>query len=204
MYQYPYASALSHYLDLAVSPIKSILGYEPHPLFNILVSLINGSCARKSFVVYEKDLLYNINSYDVAHSVEMQGANGKSNARSLAKLGALLANGGELNGIRLLKQATLEKALTKLIAEYDCSLELQVQRSYGGFGFFSNEFNSKIRGNASFYGWFGLGGSLLAWNPEKQISISYVMNALGAPEDIIDKRGISLLSSFFEALEKGN
>jgi len=57
------------------------------------------------------------------------------NAKSLSKLGALITNEGELDGVRLLKEETIEKSMKVMKPEYDFGLVKTFSRTYGGFGY---------------------------------------------------------------------
>lgn len=121
------------------------------------------------------------NSEQWRHSV-MPSGNGHSNARSLARIFALLAEGGELDGVRLLSPSLVEKART---LQWDglCGL---TDRSYRyGLGFFLNGSPLVPMGpNASAFGHPGLGGVLAFADPEARLSFSFTPNKMAASEGV--------------------
>ena len=116
-------------------------------------------------------------------SCEIPSAGMHGNARSVAKINALMANNGSLLGTTLLSPATVHLALSEPKIEQDNFLTCSYSFSKGGFSRFSDftgaivndDFNVLLDG---FWGWGGYGGSLSIWHPEKQVSVAYTMNAL--------------------------
>ena len=126
-----------------------------------------------------------------------------TNAKSLGKLAGLVANYGEINGIRLFKNTTIELMLRvdPDFTIYDELLEKLFVKPYGGFGYVDSRYNSFVRGNANYIGWGGFGGSFFAFNTEKNIGVSYVMNSLGDPGYGIDPRALRLYNLVYEIIE---
>ena len=52
----------------------------------------------------------------------------------------------------------------------------------------SEKFNKNREG---FYGWFGLGGSIVQWHPELQIGFAFIPTFLNVP-DLLNSRGAVL------------
>jgi len=74
----------------------------------------------------------------VWRGAEIPAANGHGNARSVARVGAAMACGGELDGVRLLSLPSIEKAIEEQC--YGTDLVLGVPIRYGlGFGLNSKE-----------------------------------------------------------------
>ena len=105
-------------------------------------------------------------------------ANGLFTARSLAKLYATLAAGGELEGTRLLSAATLEKATTRQrhTGRYNViPFDMRWRMGYHGvptlFGFLKNGF-----------GHFGYGGSGAWGDSKRDLSVALIVNSgMGTP-----------------------
>jgi CubicO group peptidase (beta-lactamase class C family) len=113
-------------------------------------------------------------------SAEIPAVNGHGNARSVARVGAALACGGELDGVRLLSLPTIEKAIEEQC--YGTDLLLGVPIRYGlGFGLNSKE--APIGPNQRSFFWMGWGGSLMLMDLDAKLSWSYVMNKMKNPPD---------------------
>lgn len=107
------------------------------------------------------------------HATEMPAANGITDARSIARLYA--ATIGEVDGIRLLSDATVETVRTERVQGPDRSLVLPTRF---GYGFMLDDEYLPLYGPGSF-GHYGAGGSLGFANPEAGIGFGYVMTQMG-------------------------
>ena len=107
------------------------------------------------------------------HATEMPGANGITNARSLARMYA--ATIGEVDGVRLLDGDTMNLARTERVMGDD--LTLLVPSRFGA-GFWLHDTSTPMIQDGSF-GHPGAGGSLGYANPELGIGYGYVMNRMG-------------------------
>ena len=75
---------------------------------------------------------------------------------------------------------------------------LRCNFTIGGVNYFKNfddanwieseKFNKNRKG---FYGWFGLGGSIVQWHPELQIGFAFIPTFLNVP-DLLNSRGAVL------------
>ena len=121
-----------------------------------------------------------VNSRDW-RAAELGGVNGHTTASALARVYGILACGGELDGVRLLRQETID--------------QMYVEQSMGenavtmgpmriGLGFMlPMEENNYGRGPRSF-GHPGAGGSLGYADPDARVGFGYVMNQMGAQPDM--------------------
>ena len=143
--------------------------------------------------VNEKDsptyyFMFNMGALDVnsreGHAAEIGSANGISNARGLASMYAPLANGGELNGVRLVSRDTLQRmALCSVATHEDATLRIPTRFS---LGFMKAMDNRKLDNAAhcslligeSAFGHVGAGGSLGFADPECRMSFGYTMNKM--------------------------
>jgi len=105
-------------------------------------------------------------------------ANGLFTARSLAKIYAALANGGEIDGVRLLSRKTLQKATQvqhrprgRTVIPFDMRWRL----GYHGI--------ATTRGvPVQAFGHFGFGGSGAWADPERHLAVAFIVNSgLGTP-----------------------
>jgi len=125
---------------------------------------------------------------DAAHSwrpewrrAEIGAANGHGNARSVARIQSIVANGGELPGLRLLSPETISLIFQEQANGVD--LVLGVPLRFGiGYGLV-NETVSHINrgrtdGNVCFWG--GWGGSSVVIDVDRRMVFAYVMNKMVA------------------------
>jgi CubicO group peptidase (beta-lactamase class C family) len=127
---------------------------------------------------------------------EIPAANGHGNARSVARVAALMACGGELDGVRLLSMATIEKAIEEQC--YGTDLVLQVPIHFGlGFGLNSEE--TPLGPNPRTFFWGGWGGSLIVVDLDARVSFSYVMNLM-TMGTMGDKRSIRPARALYASL----
>ncbi len=110
---------------------------------------------------------------------------GHGNARSLAKIGQVLASGGEVLGQRILSREIVDKVVEE--QSYDEDLVLGVVRYGLGVGLHSKEFPAITP--TSFH-WGGTGGSWLAMDLNSGISAAYAMNRMivWEKEALMDER----------------
>jgi len=108
-------------------------------------------------------------------SAEIPGANGHGNARSVSRITAALACGGELDGIRLLSEKTIKQSIEE--QSYGTDLVLNIPIRFGlGWGLQSKEL--PIGPNPNLFYWGGYGGSVVIVDLDAKMSICYVMNKM--------------------------
>lgn len=110
--------------------------------------------------------------------VAIPAANGLFTARSLAKLYALLANDGELDGVRLLSQQSMARATTLQKPTGKLSVipfDMRWRLGYHGV--------ATTRGfPRAAFGHFGFGGSGAWADPKRGLSVALIVNSgLGSP-----------------------
>jgi len=113
------------------------------------------------------------------HRAVIPAANGIGTAREMARFYACMANGGELNGTRLLESETVEKAI-RTHAETDSDGTLSRPARYG-LGFWTGGLANDMFGSFSrerMFGHAGL-GSIFGWgDPELNVGFAYVTNGI--------------------------
>jgi CubicO group peptidase (beta-lactamase class C family) len=103
-------------------------------------------------------------------------ANGMFDARSLARLYALLANGGELDGVRLLSERTVNRANTVQSRRRDRVVPFPMHWRLG----YHRAPVAKPLPNA--FGHAGFGGSGAWADPDRRLSVALVLNSgVGTP-----------------------
>ncbi len=112
-------------------------------------------------------------------AAELPAANGHGNARSLARIYAAMARGGELDGARLLSPEGVAAAAAHAVTADDLVLGFPVKRALG--------FLISLPGgryewgpNPNTYGHSGAGGSIGFADPDAEIGFGYVMNQMSA------------------------
>lgn len=139
------------------------------------------------------------------HRAEIGGGGGLGNARALARMYAPLANGGELDGVRLVGEAALPRMNHVTAATDDdavlliatrCALGFQLsmdnrRRAFGGK-------DSAILGRSAF-GHPGAGGNMAFADPDHRMSFGYTMNRMGRGV-MLNERGQGLIDAVYRAL----
>ena len=128
-------------------------------------------------------------------AAEIPAAGGQGNARSVAEIHAILANGGTAKGKRFLSEAGCNRALEVQIEGKDLILGTPVR--YGmGFGLKSEMM--PLPNDRSMY-WGGYGGSLIIIDLENHATYAYAMNKMAATTSG-DLRAFSLVMATMQGL----
>lgn len=110
-------------------------------------------------------------------AASMPAANGLFTARSLAKLYAVLAAGGEWHGKRLLSAATLSRATEVQTRRMDLVVPFPMHWRFG-YHRASTTRGTPPRG----FGHYGFGGSGAWADPDRQLAVALVLNSgIGTP-----------------------
>lgn len=126
---------------------------------------------------------------------EIPAAGGTGNARSIAEIHAILANGGVAKGRRFMSDAGCRKALEPQIEGKD--LILGVEGRFGmGFGLAGGMIQFP---NPDTIFWGGYGGSLVIIDMDARTTFGYAMNKM-APTTTGDMRAIGLAMAMWQAL----
>ncbi|KAG0079478.1 hypothetical protein BGZ90_002513 [Linnemannia elongata] len=142
-----------------------------------------------------------------AHATESTSFSLKTNAHSLAKLMAMMANKGaslhpgqepDLLTTKVYTEATSYHSSRPCVITYDV-----LPLSRGGWVKERNFHGEGALKGVEVQGWGGAGGSLALWIEELDIGFSYVTNAFGAAEAVLgDFRGRTLLEKVVYARKK--
>jgi CubicO group peptidase (beta-lactamase class C family) len=129
-------------------------------------------------------------------AAEIPAANGHGNARSIARIGAALACGGELDGVSILSSSIIEQALEE--QSYGKDLVLRTPVRFGlGFGLPCKEIPFP---HPRTLFWGGLGGSLVMIDLDAKMSAGFAMNKMSA-EILLDTRKTRLVNALGEAYD---
>jgi CubicO group peptidase (beta-lactamase class C family) len=127
---------------------------------------------------------------------EIPAANGHGNARSVAAVQSVVANGGEVGGVRLLSAAGCERIFLEQAHGTDLVLGTPMRLGVG-YGLPSAEMGLDPSMRACFWG--GWGGSVVVNNLDTRMTAAYMMNKM-ADGLVGDTRGIGLVLAAHLAL----
>jgi CubicO group peptidase (beta-lactamase class C family) len=131
-------------------------------------------------------------------AAEIPAAGGTGNARSVALVHAILANGGAAGGKQIMSEAGCRKALEFQIEGTDMILKVPVR--YGlGFGLPGGIANFP---NPNTIFWGGYGGSLAVIDMDQRATYAYVMNRM-APTTTGDLRAFGMLMAAWQVFMAG-
>jgi CubicO group peptidase (beta-lactamase class C family) len=133
---------------------------------------------------------------DVYRRAEIPSANGHATAPALARLMAILACDGVLEGERVLPAGLAAEASGQRIAGADLVLPYDIS---WGAGFIRNQGLGLYGPGGETFGHSGWGGSCAFADPRRGISGAYVMNRQSA-ELIADRRSRALIEAAYAAL----
>jgi CubicO group peptidase (beta-lactamase class C family) len=133
---------------------------------------------------------------DAWRRAEIPAANGHGNARSVAKIQAVLAGKGQTNGVRLLSKATAESVMKERIRGIDLALGAPIGF---GLGFGLNSKDMPLAPNPNVCFWGGWGGSVVIIDQDAQMSCAYVMNKMHSGL-MGDRRSGALVGDVYAAL----
>ncbi len=126
---------------------------------------------------------------------EIPAANGHGNARSVALVQTLVANGGVANGKRLISEAGVRRALESQIKGDDKVLALPVHFGLG-YGLQGGQLPLP---NAESCFWGGYGGSIVINDLKAQTTFAYAMNMM-AGTTTGDMRAFNLAIAMWQAM----
>ena len=114
-------------------------------------------------------------------SAEIASGNGHGNGRGVARIYGTLANGGELDGVRLMSRPGIEAMIT----EQHNQIELMQERPYHqALGVLRNTPEAVYMGpNPRAFGHHGIGGSIGFADPDAHIGFGYAINKMHAVGD---------------------
>jgi len=112
---------------------------------------------------------------------EIAAANGQANARGIARIYGALANGGQIDGIRIISRKGIEIATVEEVDGSRPNLVTgRVMRFARGFGLNVEE---NYGPNPNAFGHSGAGGSVGFADPEANIGVGYAMNQMQVNEN---------------------
>lgn len=127
-------------------------------------------------------------------AAEIPSANGHGNAHSVTRVISTVVCGGQLDGVRLFSQPTIQKALEEQY--YGTPKSWGAPMRYGlGFGLASKEVP---RGpNPHVLYWGGAGGATAVMDIDAKLSYSYIMNKMGVEPN---PRLVQIIAALYQSL----
>jgi CubicO group peptidase (beta-lactamase class C family) len=126
---------------------------------------------------------------------EIPAAGGTGNARSIAQVHSILANGGVAGGKRFMSEAGCRKALELQIEGTDLILGMPVQFGMG----FGKAGGVVPAANPNTLFWGGYGGSVIIIDMDARATYAYAMNKMGGGT-VGDTRSFSIIGAMWQAL----
>jgi len=128
---------------------------------------------------------------------DIGAANGHGNARSVARVQSLITNRGEVDGVRLLSPATIERIFD--VQSDNVDIVLGVPERFGlGYGLPCEGMPFAMDAKLCFWG--GWGGSMIVNDIDHAMTVTYMMNRMEAGL-VGDTRGFDLISAAFAGIE---
>ena len=127
---------------------------------------------------------------------DIGAANGHGNARSLAVPQSAISNGGVVNGVRLLSQATIDRIFEVQAEGID---QVLMVPSKFGIGYGLPTASMPFVPDRRVCVWGGWGGSLVINDLDNRMTITYVMNRMEAGL-VGDQRGSALVGAALAAV----
>jgi len=132
---------------------------------------------------------------------EIPSVNGHGNARAIAQIHALLANGGIAKGKRIMSEAGCRKALAQQIDGPDLAMRGMHVRFGLGFGLPSPILSLPLPNPDSLF-WSGGGGSFALIDMDARTSFAYAMNRMQRGM-VGDERSFRIIRAMWRALGIG-
>jgi CubicO group peptidase (beta-lactamase class C family) len=130
-------------------------------------------------------------------AAEIPAGNGHGTARSLARIYGALARGGELDGVRILEEQTIDAAIAEQAFGPDAVLGQLPMRF--GLGFMLRHDLIPLSPGPRAFGHPGAGGSIGMADPDAKVGFGYTMNRMQL--GLVGAAGaFAMIRSFFEAL----
>ena len=122
---------------------------------------------------------------------DIAAANGHGNARSVARVQSIVSHGGEVDGVRLLSPATIDRIFD--VQAHGTDLVLAIESRFGlGYGLPTSIM--PVPPDARICFWGGWGGSMIVNDLDHRMTFAYMMNRMEGGL-VGDTRGFELLAA---------
>jgi CubicO group peptidase (beta-lactamase class C family) len=129
---------------------------------------------------------------------EIPAANGHGNARGIARVYSALANGGAIDGVRVLSPEQIDRARQEQRSGPDLVIPLLSTKHSLGYQLGTDA--EPIGPNPGAFGHAGAGGSLGFADPASRVAFGYAMNRMEAGLFLIGPRATALMNATFASL----
>ncbi len=129
---------------------------------------------------------------------EIPAANGHGNARSVARIQAVVANGGEIDGVKILSPDVIDLIFQEQANGVDQVLGVPIRFGIG-YGLADPVAVPWLPQRKICY-WGGWGGSVIVVDVERQMTVAYMMNRMEAGL-VGDTRGEAIVQAAFAATD---
>jgi CubicO group peptidase (beta-lactamase class C family) len=129
---------------------------------------------------------------------EIGAANGHGNARSVARIQSVVANGGAVDGVRLLSPKTIDLIFEEQSNGIDLVIGTPVRFGIG-YALPLAETAPYIPDGRTCF-WFGYGGSTVVIDTDRRMVVAYVMNKM-QPGVLGNPTGAALVSAAYQAFD---
>jgi|TARA_Y100000310_G_scaffold302039_2_gene339031 CubicO group peptidase (beta-lactamase class C family) len=124
---------------------------------------------------------------------EIAAANGQANARGIARIYGALANGGEIDGVKIISREAIEIAVQQEVGDQkDLVIGMPMRRARG---FILNSAGGYGPSNRAF-GHSGAGGSTGFADPDANIGIGYAMNQMESNPAAVPRSNLLLDATY--------
>ncbi|MFX0097991.1 MAG: serine hydrolase domain-containing protein [Candidatus Hodarchaeota archaeon] len=130
-------------------------------------------------------------------AAEIPSSNGHGNANSIARIGAIIACGGELDGKRVLSKEAVERAMEEQIANRDLVL---MGKYRWALGWALYDIKTRSGKKHEYASWAGLGGSDCVMDYSNRLSFAFAMNKIKISL-LGDPRADRLTKAVYECLD---
>jgi CubicO group peptidase (beta-lactamase class C family) len=182
-------------IGLAEADEHRVSNVIPPPPLELDAALVTpGSVAFKTFSGPPADATYaNTAGWRRA---DIGAANGHGNARSVARIQAVVANGGSVDGVELLSPKTIDRIFD--VQSDGVDLVLGAPLRFGiGYGLPSASLPMLPDGRICFWG--GWGGSVIVVDTERRATLAYMMNKMAAGI-LGNPTSFALIEAFYRAI----
>ncbi|KAL6699717.1 beta-lactamase/transpeptidase-like protein [Trichoderma pleuroticola] len=154
-----------------------------------------GSVAFKTFA--NPGLDANMLRSETIRKADLSSFNGFTNARAMNRIFSVLALGGEVNGVRLLSQKTIELIFREQSNGVDLASGMELRWGIGYALGGSGVVNFMPTGRVGVWG--GWGGSLFVFDADRKLTFTYAMNQM-SHQIMVDGREADYLRAVYTAL----
>ena len=172
--------------------VSNVVPPPPAPLD--LSELPAGHPALKTFGPIPMDAT--VTYTDAWREAEIGAANGFGNARSVARIQSVITNGGEVDGVRLLHQQTIDRIFEVQSDGIDIVL-FQPLRFGIGYGLPSDQESQLPKRRIAYWG--GWGGSIVLNDVDRGVTFAYVMNRMDGAV-LGSARSVAYQRAFLDAI----